>query len=370
MKEKKNLENISEGNTKLSVYKTKEKNKGPGTKEKGLPFYNPSMELNRDMSIVLVQYLVNKGNKNLKILDGLAASGIRGIRFANEIKGDFEVYINDFDREAYNLIEKNIKKNNLENTHPLNYDLNKLLSSEKFDYIDIDPFGSPVYFFDSAVRSIKHNGIIACTATDTAALCGVYPKVCIRRYDATPFHSIVMKEIGLRILIGSIARIASRYDKGILPLVSYSTDHYFRVYVQIFNNVSCANDSISNVKIIKKDERICLEKTGKDIGPLWMDRLHSKKIFKNLRSISSDKKLGCKNKLWTTFDILEEESDAPCFYYTTDSVSSYLKTSPPKKSDLFEFLEKKDYDVFNTHFNPTGFKTDAPISIIEKTFKQ
>ena len=59
---------------------------------------------------------------------------------------------------------------------------------------------SPVGFIDSALRSIKNGGIIACTATDTATLCGVYPKVCIRRYGAIPFHSVVMKEIGLRIL--------------------------------------------------------------------------------------------------------------------------------------------------------------------------
>jgi len=369
MTEKKFLENISEGITDISVYKTKEKDKGPGTRKKGLPFYNPSMELNRDMSILLVQWFVNNRNKTTKILDGLASSGIRGIRFANEIKGDFEVYINDWSKNAYNLIKKNIKNNELKNTYAFNNNLNSILSSEKFDYIDIDPFGSPVYFFDSAVRSVKHNGIIAFTATDTASLCGVYPKVCVRRYDAVPYHSIVMKEIGIRIILGCIARIASRYDKGILPLISYATDHYFRAYVKISDNISSANDSISKVKLIKKGKKVGLEKTDKNIGPLWMDKLNFKRVFNEIIPILSEKKLGCKNSLYKMIDILNEETDAPCFYYTTDGLSSYFKTSPPKKRNLFNFLEKKGYTVGNTHFDSTGFKTDATIDVIEKMFK-
>ena len=70
-----------------------------------------------------------------------------------------------------------------------NKNLNVLLSENRFDYIDIDPFGSPVGFVDSAMRSIKNGGVVACTATDTAALCGVYPRVCQRRYGAIPFHN-------------------------------------------------------------------------------------------------------------------------------------------------------------------------------------
>ena len=133
------------------------------------------------------------------------------------------------------------KKLKLKNIVALNCDLNSLLSESRFDYIDIDPFGSPIKFIDSAMRSISHNGLIACTATDTATLCGVYPKVCLRRYGAQPFHSNIMKEIGLRILLGVICREAGKYEKGIQPILSYTTDHYFRVYVRVENGISYAN---------------------------------------------------------------------------------------------------------------------------------
>ncbi|HDQ16097.1 MAG TPA: tRNA (guanine(10)-N(2))-dimethyltransferase, partial [Bacteroidetes bacterium] len=171
MIEKQIFETINEGATEVLVYKNKEYGKGPGSKE-GVPFYNPSMELNRDLSVLMGQCMLNGSKEKLKFLDGLAASGIRGLRFANELEGDFEVYINDWDLESYDLIKKNIERSEFENVKFSNSNLNTLLSENRFHYIDIDPFGSPVHFIDSAMRSILNNGIIACTATDTATLCG------------------------------------------------------------------------------------------------------------------------------------------------------------------------------------------------------
>ena len=110
------------------------------------------------------------------------------------------------------------------------------------------------------MRSINNYGIIACTATDTATLCGSYPKVCVRRYGAIPLHSHVMKEIGLRILLGFICRMAGVYDKGIKPLVCYSTDHYFRVYVQVINGKSQSNNSMKNYSTLKSNKIFSFKK--------------------------------------------------------------------------------------------------------------
>jgi len=94
MKEIKNVECITEGKTEILVFKKKVSKKGPGSKDK-VPFYNPSMELNRDLSVLVNQWLVDNNRGSTYILDGLAASGIRGVRLANELEGDFNVTIND-----------------------------------------------------------------------------------------------------------------------------------------------------------------------------------------------------------------------------------------------------------------------------------
>jgi len=363
------IECITEGETELLVFKRKSSNKGPGSKDR-VPFYNPTMELNRDLSIAVNQWLIDNSKTHVDILDGLAASGIRGIRLANELVGNFDVLINDWSLAAYDLIKRNIKKCKLKNVFAANKNLNTLLSDSRFHYIDIDPFGSPVYFVDSAMRSICNDGIIACTATDIATLCGVYPKVCLRRYGVRSFHSPVMHETGLRILLGFICRESTKYDKGIEPLICYSTDHYFRVYVRVKKGVSHANKSAGNLKYATSKELLSSGKNVSDVGPLWLGDIGNKKMIHDLTSYALKKKLNTKGELLKLLDILENETDVPPFFYKTDNMASSLKTSVPRMSYIFEKLKENGYDVVRTHFSPIGFKTNAPRDEIEKIFKQ
>ncbi len=358
---------INEGITELYAFIQKKTKKGPATKSK-YSFYNPSMELNRDLSIAFNQWFIDNSKESIDILDGLAASGIRGIRFANELNGKYKIYVNDWSDYSYKLILKNIKKNILKNIIPSNKNLNVLLNEKKFDYIDIDPFGTPVYFIDSAIRSIKKNGIIACTATDTATLCGVYPKVCYRRYGAYSFHSNNMHEIGLRILIGFFAREAAKYDKGIKPIIGYSTDHYFRLYIKILNGVRYANESLKKNMLINTTDYFYNTKNNKKIGPLWMGNIGDKDIIKKLIQYVLNKELNTRNKLLKLLDLLEKESELIPFFYTTDSIASYLKKSSPNMDYLFKKLNEKGYYAIKTHFSNIGFKTNAKIEDIEKIF--
>jgi len=46
-----------------------------------------------------------------------------------------------------------------------------------------------------------------------------------------------------------------------------------------------------------------------------------------------------------------------------------LKSSIPKMKVIFKTLQSQGYNAVRTHFSPTGFKTNAPISKIKKVFK-
>lgn len=359
---------IKEGTTELFVYSNKTSVKGPSIREK-TPFYNPSMELNRDVSILVNQWLLNTSTKHVHILDGLAASGIRGIRLAHELTGDFEVTINDWNDQSFALIQQNIQKNLLENISVFQRDLGSLLLERRYHSIDIDPFGSPVYFFDAAVRSVYNKGIIACTATDTAALCGVFPPVCFRRYAAWPLHGPSMHETGLRILLGCLCREAAKYDRGIEPFLCYTTDHYVRLYVQIHNGKSAANASMAQYSsIMARDVPLSQESTAL-VGPLWLGSLQKKTAIQEIRTLASTKELHTKPLLWKLLDLLEEEADAPPFFYTINDLSSLLKVSPPTMKYIIEQLKNKGFIVSRTHCTPTGFKTNAPLGVVTEVFK-
>lgn len=49
-----------------------------------------------------------------RILEALAASGLRSIRFAKEIPGSLKIIANDRDSQAFISIERNIKHNKVE----------------------------------------------------------------------------------------------------------------------------------------------------------------------------------------------------------------------------------------------------------------
>jgi len=68
-------------------------------------FYNPVMQLNRDISVILLKALRFNG----KALDLMSASGSRAIRLKKETKAD--VTANDINPSARKLIKKNASLN-------------------------------------------------------------------------------------------------------------------------------------------------------------------------------------------------------------------------------------------------------------------
>lgn len=375
---------IVEGETKIVVPKVLH-TKGPG--KKGGVFYNPVMEFNRDVSVMVLNAL----SKN-RILDGLAGTGIRGVRIANEVGGN--VVINDGSKEAYEIIKRNIKLNNLDNAFAENKNLNILLSESRYDYIDIDPFGSPAPFIDSAMRGVKcdgkcqkrfpsilgkaigfskeKDGVIAVTATDTATLCGVYPKTCLRRYSAMPLKTEYAKEIGLRILIGFCVREGAKYDLGFKPLLGHSTDHYFRVYLQAEKGAKEADKCMEKIGYVLHDfktgeRKICKEadKNYSIAGPLWIGKLFDKKF---LNKIEVKDYFGTKKRIKKMLGLWKDEANASALYYEVNNIAKMVKTSPSSMKNILESL--KQHNTSRTHFSPTAFKTDVNIGKIKSIFSK
>ena len=102
---------------------------------------------------------------------------------------------------------------------------------------------------------------------------------------------------------------------------------------------------------------------------MWSGKLANRIVIQELRTILFEKQVNTKHDLWKLLDLLEEEADAPVFFYETDGLASSLKISPPKMKIIFEKLRSKGFYVCKTHFSTTGFKTNAPKAEIEKVFK-
>lgn len=83
-------------------------------------FYNPVQEFNRDMSIAAINTwmsMLAPAKPQIKVLEGLAATGLRSMRYAKELipPSDSSVLItaNDFDANAVETIRESIIHNNV-----------------------------------------------------------------------------------------------------------------------------------------------------------------------------------------------------------------------------------------------------------------
>ncbi len=338
-------------------------------------FYNPLMVSNRNLSILLLNA---RAKKDLKIADPLAGSGIRSLRFLKELDQNIvgEIHLNDMKETFKADFAKSLKLNHLAAT---NLKLSQeeaslfLLHNEGFDYIDIDPFGTPNPFLAAAVARISRGGILAVTATDTAALTGTYSKVTPRKYWAKPLKNYAMHEIGLRILIRRVQLQAVQFDKALVPVLSYHKDHYFRVYFESARGKErcdallkqhqyylwCAKCLTHTTSIHNKEQCSCGH-TFEWAGPLWTGSLFESKL---LKVIVKKNQFAEEEKFLNT--LLEESTLDNVGFYDLHEIAKILKINPPKVEDVLNKIKG-----VRTHFSPMGIKTkikrDELFTIISK----
>ncbi|MCK5398222.1 MAG: tRNA (guanine(10)-N(2))-dimethyltransferase [Thermoplasmata archaeon] len=360
------LSTIIEGQTKLVVPDTG-KDIGPASKAR--IFYNPAMRSNRDITVLFGKAIAKDG---WNILDALGGTGAKGIRLANELDTEVQVQINDLSQEAFQVIKKNIRANKLKNVTASNEEFNALLSNNGYDWIDIDPFGSPVKFIDLAARRLSRGGILSITATDTAPLCGTKPETCQRRYLATPLKSEACHEFGLRILVGNTIRRAAVFDYGLEPVFAYYHGHYFRAFFRKKKGAKTSNAGLEKIAYIQWDEKKGYsvheqQPEGKFAGPLWIGDLWNPSIVKKLLK-AWDEDYG-KESL-KILENLGNELLQPPYHYHMDQVASLSNSEPLKTDSLVEELQKKGFTASGVHYNRKGFRTDASLSELIKIFRK
>lgn len=368
------LEKIKEGETEVYVYKNEK------ISSEMPVFYNPKMEFNRNISVSCMSVVKEITEKPLKVCDVLAASGIMGIRYAKEaLEKEDEIWVNDINEKAVEIIKKNVEINNLKNVRITQKNANILLSEEKFDVIDIDPFGSPMPFLDSAVRSTLHKGFLFITATDTAPLCGTYPRACFRKYGIFSFRSDFSKELGIRILISAIIRECAKHGKAFLPLFSIYREHFFRVVGRVYRSEGKTN------KILKKfdylsycqkcgrryfgTEKFC--KCGEKLiitGAIYLGDIWEKSFVEKVRERLKSRGFVKEKEV---VDLIKKEIETKAvFYYNIHKLSKIAKTNPPKLEKIIAYLQKLGFKASRTHFDPLGIRTSANYEEILKALKR
>jgi len=356
---------IIEGETRLIV--PSEHSKGGPGKITGSVFFNEQMAFNRDVSVMFLRAL----NNDVTVADAMAATGSRAVRIANEVTNAREVTANDVNPASLEFINRNIELNCLTNCRASNKDLHILLSENSYDYVDIDPFGSPTHFIQSAIRGCKKNGILAITATDTAPLAGAHRAKCERRYRSRPIRGPMCHEMGLRILMCSLAKELAKFDRGMEPMLSFYADHYFRTYVRVTEGAKNADKTLSKLIFMSYDKNTMERSYSFDMdvdhryGPFWGGNLHSSAHLNHMSPDSTAKEKRCAKML----DIWRNELDTVPYIYDISEFSSFLKLSPPPIDDFIDSLNTIG-NASKSHMFPTSFKTDLDLKDIISIYRE
>ena len=315
------------------------KNKGPG-KVKGV-FYNPAMQFSRDLNVEFAKKIAFKG----LFLDGMAASGVRGIRLVLEC--GFDVDFCDTSKLAVETIRSNLKLNNLD-LKVFHGDVQDQVKEKKYDWIDIDPFGTPAPYLEAVIENVTNGGILGIAATDTAVLCGAKPSICFKRYGSYSMKRVAAKEVGIRILLGKIQTLAKQHKRSIEPLLSYSEGHHLRVFLKI------TKEKNIQLRWLDYDMRVLDTEASATAGPIWIEKIINSDLVPD----------NCEGQLGKFFEILKKEANGPPGLFDINDIARDAQIGQtPKKVKIIECLEKEGFFASSSVFSPLGIKTNAPPDI-------
>ncbi|XP_045718852.1 tRNA (guanine(26)-N(2))-dimethyltransferase isoform X1 [Mirounga angustirostris] len=344
--------------------------------------------------------------EGLRVLEGLAASGLRSIRFAREVPGLHSVVANDASARAVDLMCRNVQLNGVAHlVHPRQADARMLMyqhqkASERFDVIDLDPYGSPAPFLDAAVQAVSEGGLLCVTCTDMAVLAGNSGETCYSKYGAMALKSRACHEMALRIVLHSLDLRANCYQRFVVPLLSVSADFYVRVFVRVFTGQAKVKASASKQALVFQCVgcgTFHLQRLGKASGasggrvkfsaacgppvapecehcgqrhqlggPLWAEPLHDLDfVGRVLEAVSTNPgRFHTSERIRGVLSVITEELPDVPLYYTLDQLSRTIRCSTPSLLQLRSALLHAGFRVSLSHACKNAVKTDAPSSAL------
>uniref|UniRef100_A0A9J8A585 tRNA (guanine(26)-N(2))-dimethyltransferase n=1 Tax=Cyprinus carpio carpio TaxID=630221 RepID=A0A9J8A585_CYPCA len=406
-------------------------------------FYNPVQEFNRDLTCAVItefarEQLAQRGvrilvpgerdrvqqheeeggkkeyitasvgercEQGLRVLEGLAASGLRSVRFALEVPGLKSITANDYSAKAAALIARNAQHNNVSHILQASQrDASMVMyeargKKERYDVIDLDPYGSPSPFLDAAVQAVSEGGLLCITCTDMAVMAGNSGETCYSKYGSMSIKSKYCHEMALRIILHSLDQRAAVYQRYIEPLLSVSVDFYIRVFVRVKTGQAVVKNSASKHALLYNCVgcgAFHLQRMGKKMsqgkhmkysaatgppvgpncehcrqrhqlgGPIWAEPIHDITfVQKVLGAVSGNPtRFRTSKRIEGVLSMVTEELRDVPLYYVLDHLSSTVHCNTPPMLQFRSALLHAGYRVSLSHACKNAVKTNAPAGVL------
>ncbi len=318
--------------------------------------------------------------EDIDVIDAFCATGIRGFRYAKENKNVKSLISLDIDPEAIKLAKKNAKANKIRSSSLVG-NISRLAFDLAGDFVEVDPFGTPSPYLVDALRYFKpkKRAYLSVTATDVAVLCGGKTAPCMKNYHSKPLNCEFTHEIGLRILMKRIAHVASEFNMGMKPLISFSDQHYLKTIILLERSAEKANKTLKQIGHVSYCPHCgfrthslfpdpncsnCGQK-NEFAGQLWLGELHDPLFLKRMQKLSEKRNYSDHVKIASLLGLMLDEAGMPPYYYDLHHLCKLHKVQPvPRMKDVLGRLADKGYAAKRTHFSDISVKTDAPLKAI------
>jgi len=384
---------ISEGAASLLVPELDEAAAGHVDRARSLApvFFNPRMRLNRDSAVLALGVHQSRLGRGVSACEPMCGTGVRGVRLALEVEGVEEVVLGDLSPRAVELARENASLNGVSDRVTVRHmEANLLLAHHakplsRFDYVDVDPYGTPAPYLDTAVRACKRDGLIGLTATDMAPLCGVNVQACLRKYGGRSLRTEYCHEQAIRLVAGALAVAAARHEVSSTPVFSYAADHYVRVYTRLERGKRRADRSLGEMgyilhcfscgermaaPLLSADELVCGEcgSMMKAAGPMWVGELAEASFCDEMLGLSERSFAGANRRLTSIIAYVKGEIGFPVGFFNVDRACSEAGMASVERSQALDALRVKGFRATESHIDSRGIKTDASASEIVAVF--
>jgi tRNA (guanine26-N2/guanine27-N2)-dimethyltransferase len=353
-------------------------------------FFNPTQKTNRDSAVLALGVHQKRLSRRIIACEPMCGTGARGIRLALEVDGVERVILGDLNPLAVDLSKRNASVNGVsERVEVRLLDANLLLSlharpHRRLDYVDIDPYGTPTPFLDTAVRACKRDGLMALTATDMAPLCGVNTRACLRKYGGRPLRTPYCHELALRLLTGALVSTAARHGAATKPVFSYAADHYVRLYSTFDRGARKADKSLDEMghvlhcfecshrkavhRVLDTGSTLCdvCGSMMRAAGPLWLGDLAEPGFCDEMLEISERSIVSSNRRLMEVIKLIRDEVGYTPGFYNVDGLCSRLGVQSLGLKDVMSALGEAGFKSTRTHIDKRGVKTDASVPDLER----
>ncbi|MFA6489996.1 MAG: tRNA (guanine(10)-N(2))-dimethyltransferase [Candidatus Micrarchaeia archaeon] len=338
-------------------------------------FYNPEMELCRDMFSLFTGTLPEK----IGVADLMCASGIRGLRYKIENRNVSSLSMSDLSEKAIACAKKNAKMNRVKcNVEYIDACEFPRKHKGEYDLLELDPFGTPVPFLHDAIKSFedRKEGFLSITATDMAVLCGANHAACLKNYGAAPLDNEFCHENAVRILLGKIVLASAQFNLGIDPLFSFSHRHYVKVALRLEKGAEKAVACVKKMGYVSYCPGCCWRESSRLPrhqacplcahqlaigGPMYLGHLWDGKTLEGMQKQNAKRDYQKKAQLEKMLLTIQAESRVGTLgYYDLHVLAKKKGTRIAGMDDALAAMRNAGFLAERTHFSPTSIRTNAP----------